>query len=212
MSCWNKTFHIVMKNLTFTLLILLFFTGCFTSSLSVTNTGDLRLEYGDENHLFGKNVHSENFLNFKDLFVQQYRLKNSDGSILFYENAETTLMYEFNFTEIYSVMYIFNNSKKYEKVYVRNNLSFVQIKLKNNSYVNVLIQAGCSQNYSYIYGFSNKEFLKIIELTKEKDIKINELKYEGIVFDDSSKPLTNWNDWLVYFTPLIMPFRGASSL
>jgi len=155
-----------MKNIIFTIIITLFFSGCVISSLSLTSNGNLNLKYNDKTFLVSQDVVHDGFLNFKDLIIRQYKVINSDGSILFYEDAETTLLYEFNFLELSTIMYIFDNSKKYEKVYIRNNLSLVQIMLKNGTYINVLIQANSSQLYSYIYGFSNKEFLKIANMIK----------------------------------------------
>jgi hypothetical protein len=39
---------------------------------------------------------------------------------------------------------------------------------------------------------------------------IEELEHEGLVFKNSSKALSNWNDRLVFFTPLIAPLRTMS--
>ena len=200
-----------MKNIIFTIIIALFFVGCSRSSLTLTSQNELQLNYDDKTFLVSQNIVSDGYLNFKDLIVSQYKVTNDDGSVLFFEDAETDLLYEFNFLELSTVMYIFDDSKKYEKVYVRNNLSLVQIMMKNKSYVNVLIQANSSQIYSYIYGFSNEEFLKIANMIKLEDTKIEPLKFQGVVFDKSSKPHTNWNDLLVFFTPLITQFKGAGS-
>ena len=52
-------------------------------------------------------LENEKLLNFKDLFVEQYKLENQKGNVLFYEDARTTLDFEFNFGALYTVMYIF---------------------------------------------------------------------------------------------------------
>jgi len=147
-------------------------------------------------------------LNYKDLFINIYKLKDSNGRVLFYEDAKTELNFEFNFSELYTVMYVFDDAQEYEEVYKRNNLSFVQIKLKDKRYLNVIIQASDTQEYSFVYGFSNEEFLKLAKSVVLKDDKKDlVLKYKGVVFDANAKSLSEWNDKLVYFTPLITPLR-----
>ncbi len=199
-----------MKNILLIIIIAILFSGCMTSSLTLTSKKSLDLQYDDKMYVVSDNVKSQGLLNFKDLLVWQYKITNEDGSVLFYEYADTDIRYEFNFMELSTVMYIFDDSKKYEKIYVRNNLTLAQIQLKNKKYVNVLIEGNTSQTYSFVYGFSNKEFLKLAKMLQVKDTKLGELKFEGVTFDSSSKALTNWNDLLVFFTPLIIPNREFS--
>ena len=200
-----------MKNIIFTLFIALFFSACVGSSLHLDKSGELKLNHSDKVYLLGLNSQYDKMLNFKDLFVKQYRVENSDGTILFYENLQSDMAFEFNFAGLSTVMYAFDDSKKYEKVYKRGNVCLVQIMLKNESYVNVLIEDNSLQEYSFIYGFSNEEFLKIAQSIKLKDTEIVKPKFEVVSFNFLSKPLTNWNDLLIFFTPLITPLRELRS-
>ena len=135
-------------------------------------------------------------------------MENQEGRILFYEEARTELNYEFNFGGLYTVMYIFDDAQKYEEVYRKNNLRMVQIELKDKTRVNVLIQASDTQIISYVYGFSNHEFIKLArELAIDSDTEVKQLTYQGITLTKSQKPVTNWNDKIVYFAPLITPLR-----
>jgi hypothetical protein len=200
-----------MKTIFFITSIILFLTGCTTSSLKLTNDNELNLNYDKNRLLLSKDIQYQGMLNFKDLLVSQYKIIDSRGEVLFYEYAETSMVFEFNYEELDTVMYLFDDSQKYELVYKRDNLTFTQIQLKDGRYVNVMIEANCVQSYSFIYGFSNKEFMKIIDKVKLENANIKELKYNGVVFNDLSKSVTNWNDILVYFTPLITPYRGMGS-
>ena len=142
------------------------------------------------------------------MFVKQYKLKNEDGRVLFYEDARTELNFEFNFSGLYTVMYVFDDAQEYEEVYRKNNLRLVQLKLKDKKSVNVLIQASDTQEISYVYGFSNDEFLKLAtKLAENPDKEVKLLEYEGITLNKSQEVITNWNDKLVFFTPLIRPMR-----
>ena len=197
-----------MKFITLMIITLFLFVGCSTSSLVFHNDKNLLLKYDSNSILLSNTIEESKSLNYKDLFVTIYKLKDKNGRVVFYEDAKTELNFEFNFSELYTVMYIFDDAQKYEELYRKNNLSFVQIKLKDNNYLNVIIQASDTQEYSYAYGFSNDEFLKLAKSAslndKEKSFR---LKYKAITLDADSKPLSNWNDKLVYFTPLITPLR-----
>jgi hypothetical protein len=197
-----------MKNLIFIFLTFFILTGCSTSSLKLNKGKELILNYNSNDLLLTNELVDSDFLNFKDLFVSRYKLQNKKGRVLFYEDAKTSLSFEFTNTGLYTFMYVLNDIQKYELVYKRNNLELVQVLLKNKTYLNVMIQASDSQVYSYVYGFSNKEFNQIAQKIKvNKNDKIQELKHEGVIFESSSKYISNWNDEIVFFTPLITPLR-----
>jgi len=200
-----------MKSIILISIFTLFFTACSTSSLKLNNSAELNLKYSNDSYLVSTNTKDKKLLNFKDLFIEQYTTTSSDSNVLHYEKIYTDTSYEFNFGGLYTVMYAFDNSRKYEVVYKRNNLNLVQIQLKNKNYINVMIEANETQEYSYIYGFTNEEFIKIAELIKLKDTKITKPKYKVITLSSSSKPLTNWNDLLIFFTPIITPLRELRS-
>ncbi len=194
-----------MKNIILIIFIGFLFTGCSMSSLEITKNKNLVLDVDSKEFILSSEVKEHKLLNYKDLFIEQYRVQNEEGKVLFYENAYTSLNYEFNHGSLFTVMYIFNDSREYEKVYESNNLIFVQLLLENKKYINVLIKSSDTQVLSYVYGFSNEEFLALVnKLNTDKTKKI-ELKYNAI--SSFSKPLTNWNANLVFFTPLITPLR-----
>jgi hypothetical protein len=200
-----------MKKIIFTLMIGLFFSGCFTSSLEFLDNGEFVLNYDSNRYHLTSNIVSKESLNFKDLLVTQYKLQTTRGDILFYEDAHTGLDFEFNFGGLYTVLYVFNNAQKYESVLQKNNLVMLQVKFDKERYVNLILQESDTQVYSYVYGFSNEEFLKIAKTVSSNKNNIK-LKYEGVTFNKDSKNITNWNDELVYFTPLITPLRVVSRM
>ena len=176
--------------------------------MKLNKAGKLVLKYDSSALLLSNKLIDSSFLNYKDMSVTIYKLKNKDGRIIVYEDVVTELNFEFTYSELYTLMYIFDNIQNYDVIYTRNNLKLVQILLKNKKYLNVIIQASDSQKYSYAYGFSNKEFMEIANKTKVKeDDKIQVLKHEGMVLNNLSKPLSNWNDFLIFFSPIITPLR-----
>ncbi|MFT7003497.1 MAG: hypothetical protein ACJAWW_000846 [Sulfurimonas sp.] len=196
-----------MKNLVLILLSLFILTGCVSSSLNLNKDKELVLKYNKSDLLLTNKVIDSSFLNFKDLFVTIYKLEDKEGRVLFYEDARTEENFEFTYSGLYTVMYVFDDRQKYNILYKRNNIQLVQFKLKDEKYLNVMIQASDSQRYSFAYGFSNKEFLEIANIIKVKgNDTIGKLEHEGLVLDSSSKALSNWNAELVFFKPLISTF------
>ncbi len=192
------------------LLAMLMFSGCVTSSLKLNKNEELVLKYNSEKITLTNKIKESRFLNFKDLFVTIYKLQNEQGRILFYEKAQTEQNFEFKYGGLYTVMYVFDDRVKYEEVYRINNLRLVQLRLQDKRYLNVMIQASDTQNYTFTYGFSNEEFMDIANKIKVKEEdKILKLEDEGMVFTKESKSPSNWNDTLVFFTPLITPLRGV---
>lgn len=198
-----------MKNIILSLLTMVMFSGCVTSSLKLNKSEELVLKYSSEQITLTNKVKESNFFNFKDLFVTIYKLQNEQGRVLFFEKAQTETNFEFKYGGLYTVMYVFDNRVKYEEVYRRNNLRLVQLRLKDKRYLNVMIQASDTQNYTFTYGFSNEEFINIANKIKVKEEdELGKLQHEGAVFTKESKAPSNWNDTLVFFTPLITPLRG----
>jgi len=202
----------IMKSFVLSLFTIFIFSGCFTSSLNLNKEKELILKYDANELLLSNEVVSSELLNFKDLYVNRYKLQDQNGRIIFYEVAKTDMSFEFNLGGLYTVMYVLGDSQKYENVYGKNNLSFVQIKLKDALYLNVIIQASDSQLYTFTYGFSNTEFLQIANtLIKNDSSKIKELKYEAITFSSTDTATTEWSDEIVFFAPLITPYRALHS-
>lgn len=195
-----------MKKIILLISLTLFFTACSVTSLDLDKNDRLMLKNDKSTFLLTQKMNKDKFLNFKDLFVQQYHQIDASNNKIFYEYVETSLDYELNFDDLYTLMYVFD-SHKYEEVYIDENLQFYQLNLKSKSYINVIVYSNDTQYISYAYGFSNEDFIKIIKSLKPKDKKISKLKFDALVFDAKAKPLSKWSDVLVYFTPLIVPAR-----
>ncbi len=200
--------HIYAIKVILLLLLGTLFVGCVNSSLNLNKKEELLFNYNTKSFLLSNSVSEHNLLNYKDLFVNQYKLEDKSGRVLFYEAVSTDVDYEFNFGALYTVMYIFSDAQEYEELYRKNNLRLVQLKLKNRESVNVLIQGNDAQEISYVYGFSNYEFTQLAKkLPRDSNGEVKRLPYQAISLNKSQEPVTNWNDYMVFFTPLITPLR-----
>lgn len=204
-----------MKKIILVICTVLFLSGCQTSSLGINKSEELVLKYNVDKLKLSSDAKIVKSLNFKDLFVDQYILKDEHGRVLFYEDARTDMNYEFNFKDLHTLLLIFGDINRYEMVYHRNNLTFVQLFLKNNTRVNVILQANSDQIISYVYGFSNHEFIKLakeINVDSKEKVEVKRLKLQSQTLVESQEPLTQWNDKMVFFAPLITPVRGMGRL
>ena len=202
-----------MKKIILMILTIIFISGCATSSLNVNKKDELVIKYEMNELILSSKVKKTGTLNYKDISIVQNRLQDEYGRVLFYEDVQTDLNYEFNFNELYSLLYIFGDIKEYERVYTRNNLSFFQLLLANDERMNVIVQASSSQRISFVYGFSNYEFIKLAKKIKaDSKERLKRLRYQATTLTKEQKPLTKWSTKLIYFTPLITPFRELGKL
>ena len=202
-----------MKKIILMILAIIFISGCATSSLKVNKKDELVIKYDVKELILNFKLTNSDTLHDKNIIIVQNRLQDEYGRVLFYEDVETDSSYEFNFNELYSLLYIFGEIKKYERVYTRNNLSFFQLLLPNDKRINVMVQASSSQRISFVYGFSNYEFIKLAKKIKgDSEGEFKRLKYQARTLTMQEKPLTKWSTELIYFTPLITPLRGLGKL
>ena len=200
-----------MKKILSILFLATLFTACSTSSLKLQKNENLSLKFNSQEYLLSSSIEEDKFLNMKDLFITQYKLTSTKNSaVLFFEEAKTSLNFEFNFSALYTLMYVFNDATEYQELYRKNNLRLVQLKLASNKYINLLIQASDTQKISFVYGFSNSEFYRLAkDLNRLKPMKspLKELKYKGVTLLLKDDFLSNWSDEIVFFKPLITPLR-----
>ncbi len=202
-----------MNKIILIILTVLFLSGCQISTLEINKSEELVLKYNVSELKFSNDILSVKSLNYKDLFIDQYILKDDNGRVLFYEEARTEVNYEFNFNDLLTILLIFGDLNQYEILYQRNNLTFFQLVLKDKTRVNVMLQANNTQEISYVYGFSNQEFTELAkEINADASGKVTELDFQGRTLKESQKPLTNWNAEMVFFAPLITPLRTAGRL
>lgn len=201
-----------MKNFIFILIMAFVFSGCLSSSLHISSSGNINLHYENSIVTVGKNTIKEKLLFFTDIEIQQYTSISNENNTLFYEDAHTGLDHEFSETELNTFIYAVNEYGNYSIVYDRGNLQLVQVELMNGAYINVLIQADDLRKYLFIYGFSNDELVEIAKAIQLKETKITMPKFKAITFHKDSKTQTRWNTYLINYTPLIklMNFRRGA--
>lgn len=201
-----------MKNSILPLIFALFFTGCSAPFLNFDKNSSLSLEDKSHSISLSKDMKEGKYVNFQDISIERYHSMNENNHKLFYEYVETSLDYELNFDDLYTVLYAFD-SEKYEPVYQDVNMQFYQINIKKRGYINMIVYSNDTQYTSYIYGYSNDEFLKILNSFVKKDDKTNiKLKFEALTFDKDAKTLTSWDYIKIYLTPLIIPVRYKGML
>ena len=185
-----------MKKFILTIFFLLFLSACSESSLSIDSNDRLILINNDKEHRISERSISSELLRYPNFEVKRSKLVNSFDRVLFFEQIITEHDYELKYNALDSLKYGFKVSKS-NTVYKEGNLLFVQLQLKNDKYINLIVESSITTELSYIYGFTNREFIEILEALDIKKYSKNLKFVESI-----SAYKTEWNRVELLLHPL----------
>jgi uncharacterized protein YcfL len=84
-------------------------------------------------------------------------------------------------------------------------------------FLSLFILTGCAtsslklnKDKELVLKYSSSDLLLTNKIKVKDSDELGKLKHDVIVLHSSSKALSNWNDKLVFFTPLISPLRAMS--
>ncbi len=145
--------------------------GCATSSLNIGADDTLALTYGKEKLSVRGLTLDRKSDSYPELELYQRIIELDDNSLIVYEEVETDEKYQFQHATQNSIKMIFD-AKKLTLLYQKNNLCFVQLELKNATFLNIIAQQSDMQSFTQLYGFSNMQMKKIIKTISKEDKKI----------------------------------------
>ena len=141
---------------------------------------------------------------FSYIEVSQYEFKTLSDETLFYEDIEIDNERVFNYGTTQNMRYIFNAKDVYVN-YQYGDITIAQIKLEDKSVINILAESSDGMRLSFVYGFSNREFSKFVELIDKKaKIGLEKLKYEAKILTHESDIKSDWSDKKLLVEPLTM--------
>lgn len=192
-----------MKKSILLTIIALLFTSCAVSSLQIERNSELVLRQNSQKYALGSSQ-DRTLLRFTNLDITQNSIKSSSGNTLFYEQIIVDQAYEFSLGSLVTLKIIFDLSKS-NLVYNSSSLKFLQLRVKENEYVNIVAETSALQDMSYVYGYTNEEFLN---LAKSMGITIQSDKLENAV--TLGKPITKWSQTRLIVEPILQPFDKRS--
>jgi len=143
---------------------------------------------------------------FPMVSVEQNILKSSDGDFLVFEQGETDKLYQFNFSTPQSVQMLFD-AKSIDTIVQANNLYFMQVRLKNETVLNVIARQSDDQSLSLFYGLNTTMFMRVINALKPADCLDHHKVIDNILStkkqDEALK--THWSTPLNALESLIVP-------
>ncbi len=199
-----------MKTYILFIIGLVFLSGCATSSLKVSDTNELILQHDTKVTMLGTKVLTREHEWYRNLDIYKSKVQNSKG-ILLYEDVIADINWEFKFGSVTTIKYIFDAYKS-DVIYMNSSLLLLQLRVNKTQYVNMLVEKSGTQELSYVYGFSNKEFLQLAKnIIPENNIFPSKFVHEGIVFSSEIKHLSTWSVKMLLLQPLLQPVmrRGA---
>ncbi len=192
-----------MKNLTLLIIIALLFSSCAPSSLQVEQNGELVLQHDSKVYTLGSSGDS-NLLRFVNLAITQSSIKSTSNATLFYEQIIVDQAYEFSRGSVETLKIIFDLSKS-NVVYGSGTILLVQLQVNRDAYVNIMAEISATQDMSYIYGYSNEEYLS---MAKELGLELDSSSLRKVLRPKAS--ITKWNQTRLIIEPILQPFDKRS--
>jgi len=193
-----------MKKSILLLIITLLLSSCAVSSLQIESTDELVLKQNSKDYDIGKSVDS-NLLRFVRLDITQNSIKANSSSTLFYEQIITDQAYQFSRGSVETLQIIFDFSKS-NIIYKSGNLLFVQFEVNDGKYLNLIAEISALQDMSYVYGYTNEEFIAMAK-KMELDIDIADVRKSFI----PKQPITKWSQTRLIIEPILEPFGKRDS-
>jgi len=193
-----------VKTYIFSILSIVFLSGCATSSLKVSDNNELLLSHDNIVTMIGTKVLSRDSEWYERLDIYKSRVQNDKG-LLLYEDVIVDIDWEFKDGPVVTIGDIFDSYGS-SILYMNSNLVLLQVKVSKTQYVNMLVEKSDNQEISYVYGFGNDEFLKLANTVKsDTKLVLGKLKHEGIVFSNDIEPLSTWSVRMLLLQPLLQP-------
>ncbi|MBC8237245.1 MAG: hypothetical protein H8E76_03355 [Helicobacteraceae bacterium] len=181
----------------------IFFVACTPSSLLVSPTNTLDLKHKNSTVKIASNVLEKQEQSYENIKINRYKIKRAQR-VLFYEHIQTDINWEFIYGPIYNLKYIFNGTKA-NIIYQSSNLTFVQLKISKDRYINILAESSGFKDFSYVYGFSNEEFRLVIDQVLNDNEYAEKLMYNVTVLDERMPPLSQWSVIKLLLNPFLKP-------
>ena len=193
------------------LLLLVLFSGCTSSYLTLRDNKNIVLGFGDEQILFAGDIVKENYIDLSPGYIYQYVSKQEEGGLLVYETTVLDMNYRYNYGTLRTMKIIFD-AKRVEIIYNANNLTYYQIELKSNDVVNVITKQNTDEDLTFAYGFTHEQFSTVLKRVKKpKDNYRKALHKDVLTLNDPKKAiLSQWKSEMLVIDVLFAPVRRMS--
>lgn len=194
-------------------LLLVLFSGCISTSLTLLDKKEIVLGYGNEQVVFAGEIVKENYIDLSPGHIYQYVSKQEEGDLLVYETTRLSINYRYNHGILRTMKIIFD-ARRADIIYNIGHLTFFQIELKNNKIVNVISQQYTDEDLAFSYGFSRKQFSSLLKSVTEQDVSYQNVVNENVLIlsDPDKAILTQWKPEILLIDILFAPVGRIMSL
>ena len=193
-----------MKIFLFGVFISLLFSACTSSSLVVSPGNELVLGYEAKKIHIAKGIVEKKSQWFKNIDIEQYKFQGTQGT-LFYEHLYTDINWEFKYGAITTLKYIFDGTKA-NILYKDSAISCMQLQISKTQHINILTESSSFDMMSYVYGFSDKEFLQLVSsMQKDETVVVLNQHTKAVKLENSLKHLSKWSVRMLLLQPLLKP-------
>ena len=186
------------------ILIVWLLTGCSSAHIHY-NGQEITMQVDKTLVQIAGRLVGEKRQNFSSLYLSQKIIQTREGNLVVYENAQTDLSYEFQFTPRQITTIVFDAVKSRE-VYATSTMQIFQLLLQNGEILNLLVEQSETQQIKWMYGMSAKQLDRILTTLQATR---NYTPYRKVVVLHTPQHAikSRWSDWKVHFVPLVIPYQ-----
>ncbi|BAF71630.1 hypothetical protein [Sulfurovum sp. NBC37-1] len=181
--------------------------GCNTANIDY-NGQQLVMQVNNTTLQMDGRLMAKKNLNFRTLFLSQKVLQTKEGNFIVYEDAQTDINYEFQFSLIYITRVVFD-AGRIRLLYSSPKMQIFQLQLPNGKILNVLAQQSQSQEIKYMYGMSAKQLDHIL---KTLQAKVLYKPYRDVLQlrNTFNAIRSRWTERKIDFVPLVVPYQTST--
>jgi len=144
-------------------------------------------------------------LNFRTLFLSQKVLQTREGNLIVYEDAQTDVNYEFQFSLMRITQIVFD-AGRIRLLYTTPKMQIFQLQVPSGQILNVIAQQSESQEIKYMYGMNAKQLDRILQ-TLGGSVLYKPYRNVLQIRNTFHAIQSRWTDWKVHFVPLVVPYQ-----
>jgi hypothetical protein len=188
--------------------LLIFNSGCTTSTLSLVNNKRLHLQYDDFHLKAHGNVVAHHQINLGVVYVRQDVFELSEGGMVVFEHAKVQPGYRYNYALKHSIDIIFN-AATVTAVETFSNIGFFRVTLRNGNTLNIIAENGNKKYIRLVYGLGDEAFDALIKQFGKGEERDLQFPSPAGTFTEPEKAIqTLWSPKMILLDSLVAKTGG----
>ena len=185
----------------FFICIVIFFSACTYNLVDIEQDHPILKSIGfEENFNIYPKINTYDW--YQNVDINKYYFY-FNATYLFFEKVEVDIDYELRYGPVTNIKKIFDGTRA-NILYKDSEISYLQLKISKTSHLNMIIESIYFDEISYIYGFSDNDFLNIVKNFDEQVSQRSLMtETDALELDKDEKHLSKWSVNNLLLEPLI---------